>query len=132
MGGMEHQRDPHPADQANVLGDPLDPCCHEPTTGFLRDGYCTTVGSDQGEHTVCAEMTAEFLHFSQATGNDLSTPQPRFAFPGLRPGDRWCLCVARWLEAVDAGVAPPVILDATNESVLEHTTINTLNQYAIE
>lgn len=99
-------------DQKNLLGLPLEPCSTAPLTGFFRDGCCATDATDFGSHTVCAQVTAEFLAFSAARGNDLSTPRP--GFPGLRPGDRWCLCAARWREALDAGCAPPVILACTN------------------
>jgi len=105
-------------DERNVLGGELAPCGHEPTTGYLRDGRCRDVDGDAGEHTLCAVVTAEFLRYSRDRGNDLITPRPEFDFPGLTPGDRWCLCVGRWLEAAEAGVAPPVVLEATNESVL--------------
>ena len=102
----------------NVFGGELAACSHDPKTGYLRDGCCREVASDVGEHTLCAVVTAEFLRYSRRQGNDLITPQPAFAFPGLVPGDRWCLCVGRWLEAVEDDVAPPVVLEATNESVL--------------
>ncbi|MCW5574793.1 MAG: DUF2237 domain-containing protein, partial [Burkholderiales bacterium] len=97
----------------NVLGDKLQPCSERPLTGFFRDGCCNTSPEDAGVHTVCAVMTAEFLEFSKARGNDLSTPVPEFGFPGLKPGDRWCLCAPRWREALDAGRAPRVVLAAT-------------------
>ena len=128
---MEYQPDPHPAFQRNVLGTPLEHCCYDPQTGYLRDGYCTAVPDDQGKHTVCAEMTAEFLTFSQAVGNDLTTPAPQFGFPGLQPGDKWCLCLERWREAHAAGVAPPVDLEATNETVLEAIDIAILRAHAL-
>lgn len=99
--------------QRNLLGRPLELCSAAPRTGFFRTGCCETDATDHGSHTVCAQVTAEFLEFSRARGNDLSTP--RGGFPGLRPGDRWCLCAARWQEAFDAGVAPPVVLAATHE-----------------
>ena len=98
----------------NVLGQPLEPCSTQPMTGYFRNGCCETDDNDRGKHVVCAQMTAEFLEFSRGRGNDLSTPQP--GFPGLQPGDRWCLCAARWREAHRAGVAPPVFLAATDES----------------
>lgn len=129
---MEYQPDPHPAFQSNVLGEPLAHCCHDPQTGYLRDGYCTDVPADHGKHTVCTEVTAAFLTFSRSVGNDLRTPQPRFDFPGLDPGDRWCLCLERWREALEAGVAPPIDLEATNATVLEAIDIETLQEYAIE
>ena len=99
-----------PSSPRNVLGDRLDVCSMEPKTGFFRDGCCNTNGEDVGSHTVCAVMTAEFLEFSKSRGNDLSTPMPQFGFPGLRPGDRWCLCAPRWLEAFEAGYPPRVVL----------------------
>lgn len=106
-----------PADR-NVLGEPLHPCSTAPLTGFLRDGCCRALDSDPGSHTVCAVMTREFLDATLAAGNDLVTPRPEWGFPGLVPGDRWCLCAARWLEAARAGHAPPVILEATHEAAL--------------
>ena len=116
----------------NVLGEPLAPCCHDPLTGFYRDGTCRTGPGDLGVHTVCAEMTQEFLEFSRSRGNDLSTPMPEYGFPGLVPGDRWCLCAARWKEAFDAGMAPSVILAACHVSSLEFATLEELSEYAIE
>jgi len=103
----------------NVLKGALASCCSNPMTGFYRDGYCCTGPSDAGSHVVCAIMTAEFLDFTRSRGNDLSTPMPYFNFPGLKPGDRWCLCALRWKEAYEEGFAPPVILEATHEKVLE-------------
>ncbi|ELY84041.1 DUF2237 family protein [Natrinema altunense] len=105
-------------DDRNVYGTELEPCCTDPMTGFLRDGCCRRVDSDRGRHELCAVMTEEFLRFSRAQGNDLLTPQPALEFPGLEPGDRWCLCLARWLEAEAADCAPPVVLEATHEAVL--------------
>lgn len=105
-------------DDRNVYGGDLVPCSTDPETGYLRDGRCRDIDDDVGDHTLCAVLTAEFLEYSLARGNDLIVPRPEFAFPGLEPGDRWCLCVDRWLEAVEADVAPPVVLAATNESVL--------------
>jgi uncharacterized protein (DUF2237 family) len=102
----------------NVLGGPLLACSYDPLTGFFRDGCCNTGPDDLGSHTVCARVTDAFLAFSRSRGNDLSTPRPEFRFRGLKDGDRWCLCAARWLEAFHAGVAPPVVLEATHESVL--------------
>lgn len=107
----------------NVLGGELQVCCTSPMTGFYRDGYCKTGANDVGRHTVCAIVTDEFLEFSRSVGNDLSTPHPEWGFPGLTAGDKWCLCVLRWKEAYDAGVAPPVVLEATNESSLQHVTL---------
>jgi len=103
----------------NVLGGELQPCSLDPLTGFYRNGCCDTGAEDLGVHTVCAVMTAEFLEFSASVGNDLSTPRPEFGFAGLRPGDRWCLCAARWTEALEAGRAPQVVLDATHARTLE-------------
>ncbi len=103
----------------NVLGTELVDCSHEPLTGFYRDGCCATGSGDMGVHTVCAVMDEEFLAFSVAVGNDLSTPHPAMGFPGLRPGDRWCLCAPRWQEAYEAGMAPRVVLKATHELTLE-------------
>jgi uncharacterized protein (DUF2237 family) len=127
---MESQR-PTKTPELNVLGLPLEPCCFAPQTGFYRDGYCRTGPQDTGRHIVCAEVTAEFLEFSQAAGNDLSTPMPAYDFPGLRPGDRWCLCALRWKEAYDAGCAPPVILEACNKRVLELISLEALQAHAL-
>lgn len=110
----------------NVLGGELQVCCTSPVTGFYRDGYCKTGANDIGRHTVCAVVTDEFLEFSVAAGNDLVTPHPEWGFPGLKAGDKWCLCVLRWKEAYDAGVAPPVVLEATNEASLQHVTLEQL------
>ena len=118
--------------ERNVYGDELAPCSTDPVTGYRRDGRCRDVDGDAGEHTLCAVVTAEFLTYSRDRGNDLITPRPEFDFPGLEPGDRWCLCVGRWLEAVDAGVAPPVVLDATNESVLTAVDAERLREYAFD
>ena len=124
-------RDPAlPSSARNVFGAPLACCCTSPLTGFNRDGYCHTGPHDLGSHTVCAEMTAAFLDFSRRHGNDLVTPRPEFGFPGLRPGDRWCLCVSRWKEALEAGVAPPVLLAATHEKALEVVTLEQLQAHA--
>ncbi len=116
----------------NVLGQPLQPCSTDPLTGYTRTGCCETGPQDLGSHTVCAVMTAEFLAFTRSRGNDLSTPAPQYRFPGLKPGDRWCLCVGRWKEALDAGCAPPVALNATNEAALRVVTIEQLQQHAVE
>jgi uncharacterized protein (DUF2237 family) len=110
----------------SVLGAPLQQCGCAPMTGFYRDGYCRTETRDVGRHTVCAIVTDEFLEFTRGRGNDLSTPAPQFGFPGLKAGDRWCLCVSRWKEAYDAGVAPPVILEATHEQALRIVTLEEL------
>lgn len=117
------------SDETNVLGTELEPCSEDPMTGYLRDGCCRHVGEDRGRHEVCAVMTEEFLQFSKRRGNDLITPRPEFDFPGLDPGDHWCLCLGRWVEAEEAGVAPPVVLEATNEAVLEDVLFTTLNEY---
>src|SRR5476651_2736770 len=119
-------------DALNVLGGELVPCSLAPRTGFYRNGCCETGPEDVGLHTVCAVMTAEFLAFSKAAGNDLSTPMPQYGFPGLKPGDRWCLCAPRWKEALDAGAAPHVILEATHEETLAITTLGVLRDYAVE
>lgn len=116
----------------NVLGGKLETCSTSPMTGFYRDGCCNTGSGDLGVHVVCAEMTADFLKFSAARGNDLSTPMPEYGFPGLRPGDRWCLCAERWQEAFEAGVAPAVILAATHEMVLEWIDLSALKQHALD
>jgi len=116
----------------NVLGQPLQPCSRAPLTGFYRNGCCDTGAEDAGLHIVCARMTREFLEFSVARGNDLMTPVPEAQFPGLKPGDRWCLCVERWKEALEAGVAPPVILAATHISSLEFVALDDLKTYAID
>ncbi len=115
----------------NVLGSELRPCCYEPRTGFYRDGYCRTGTEDSGLHILCAEMTEDFLKFSVSRGNDLITPRPEYQFPGLRPGDRWCLCVMRWVEAWRHHCAPPVLLDACPVSVLEFVPLATLRQFAL-
>lgn len=116
----------------NVLGEPLASCSTSPMTGFFRDGCCHTGPEDLGVHTVCAEMTADFLAFSQERGNDLSTPRPELGFPGLKPGDRWCLCAARWQEAFEAGKAPRVALQATHERTLEVCRLADLKRLALD
>lgn len=116
----------------NVLGEDLQPCCTDPMTGFYRDGTCRTGPGDMGVHTVCAEMNAAFLDFSRARGNDLSTPQSQYQFPGLEPGDRWCLCAQRWQEAFEAGMAPAVILASTHISTLEFVDLDDLKEYALD
>lgn len=115
----------------NVLGGPLVPCSMEPLTGWYRDGCCNTDAADTGLHTVCAVVTEEFLAFSKSAGNDLSTPRPEFGFPGLGPGDRWCLCAARWEEARVAGFAPEVVLEATHAKTLEVTMLGHLQAHAV-
>ncbi len=114
----------------NVLGGSLAVCCADPMTGFYRDGYCRTGAGDLGVHVVCAQATEAFLTFTRQRGNDLSTPRPEFNFPGLKPGDHWCLCASRWQEALEAGAAPPVVLAATHAAALEHVSLETLKQYA--
>jgi uncharacterized protein (DUF2237 family) len=116
----------------NVVGGALLPCSSDPLTGFFRDGCCATGPEDVGSHTVCAEMTEEFLVFSRLAGNDLSTPRPEWGFPGLQPGDRWCVCASRWLEAHHAGCAPPVVLGATHARALEVVSIETLTARAAQ
>jgi len=113
----------------NVLGEQLQICCTSPMTGFYRDGKCETGAQDFGTHVVCAEITEEFLIFTKSHGNDLSTPS--VSFPGLKPGDKWCLCVSRWKEALEAGVAPPVILKSTHEAALKSVTLEQLQSYSI-
>lgn len=103
----------------NVYGKALKPCCDRPITGFMRTGYCEVPEQDLGNHSVCVEVTEEFLKYTRDQGNDLSTPQPEYGFKGLKPGDRWCVCAARWQEAMDAGYAPPVILESTHEAALD-------------
>lgn len=116
----------------NVLGGLLDVCSIRPMTGFFRNGCCDTSPEDLGSHTVCAVMTAEFLAFSKNAGNDLSTPRPEFGFPGLRPGDRWCLCAPRWQEALEAEAAPRVVLRATEAGALEHCSLEDLKRFAVD
>ena len=113
----------------NLLGKPLIPCSTDPLTGFFRDGLCRTCSDDTGSHTVCAVMTEAFLQFTVEAGNDLVTPRPEFNFPGLVPGDRWCLCAARWLEAMRAGCAPRVVLEATSEKALDVIPFELLQQH---
>ncbi len=117
---------------SNVLGTDLQPCSFSPLTGFYRDGCCHTGPGDTGLHTVCTEMTEEFLVFSKERGNDLSTPRPEYEFPGLNPGDRWCLCVNRWKEAFEAGMAPSVVLASTHISALEFVSLDELRQHALD
>ncbi|WP_299375958.1 DUF2237 domain-containing protein [uncultured Tateyamaria sp.] len=119
-----------PDDSINVLGNPLAVCGTDPVTGFFRDGHCNTCAADQGSHTVCAVMTAEFLAFSKYVGNDLSTPRPEFRFAGLKPGDSWCLCASRFLQAHDEGCAPQVNLAATHQRALEIVSLEVLRTHA--
>ncbi|APB33032.1 hypothetical protein GlitD10_0718 [Gloeomargarita lithophora Alchichica-D10] len=115
----------------NVLGTPLQMCCRSPLTGFYRNGYCETGALDTGVHTVCAQVTGEFLQFTKQRGNDLSTPAPQYQFPGLKPGDRWCLCASRWEEARRTGMAPPVVLGATHAKTLEIIPLAVLQEYSL-
>lgn len=126
------ERGPGRLPATNVLGGPLQPCSHDPVTGFFRDGCCNTGPSDTGLHSVCAVLTAEFLAFSKAAGNDLSTPVPEYGFPGLKPGDRWCLCAARWLEAYEAGAAPKLVLAATHIATLALMPLALLKAHAVD
>jgi uncharacterized protein (DUF2237 family) len=141
MRGMSPRKTPQsdspPASASNengrsVLGRPLETCSDRPRTGFFRDGCCNTSEEDRGAHVVCVRMTAEFLAFSRAQGNDLSTPAPQFGFPGLKPGDRWCLCADRWKEAFEAGCAPQVYLASTHERALEHVSFDQLKRFALD
>jgi uncharacterized protein (DUF2237 family) len=116
----------------NVLGEPLTTCSEEPLTGFFRDGCCNTSREDVGLHVVCTRVTSEFLEFSRDRGNDLSTPHPEFGFPGLRPGDQWCLCAARWQEALEAGAAPRVVLQATHAAALRIVKLSDLKKHALD
>ena len=120
--------DDHPK---NVLGTPLISCCQDPMTGFYRDGFCQTGPQDHGSHVVCAKMTEEFLLFSASMGNDLMTPMLEYGFPGLKEGDHWCLCAARWVEAHQAGVAPSIVLEATHEKMLEFVPRSVLEEFAL-
>ncbi|MGA7326895.1 MAG: DUF2237 domain-containing protein [Rhodomicrobium sp.] len=124
----ENERRP----QKNVFGEPIGPCSESPLTGFFRDGCCNTSPQDFGSHTVCAIMTDDFLAFSKRAGNDLSTPAPEYGFPGLKSGDRWCLCAARWQQAFEASMAPRVVLGATNEKALEILALQDLKRFAID
>ncbi len=121
-----------PDPKKNVLGSELTDCSRQPMTGFFRDGCCNTSPEDRGSHTVCAVMTAAFLAFSKGRGNDLSTPQPELGFPGLKPGDRWCLCAPRWAEALAAGAAPLVVLKATHQRALDYAKLEDLKRHAID
>ena len=116
----------------NVFGETLEVCCTSPMTGFYRNGLCETGSQDLGTHVVCAQVTEDFLAFTKARGNDLSTPVPAFNFPGLKPGDQWCLCVSRWKEALDAGAAPPIVLSATHEATLNTVPLEVLQEHALE
>lgn len=120
------------AEAKNVLGQPLQTCCTAPMTGFYRTGSCDTGPEDRGVHVVCAQMTPAFLNFSRDRGNDLITPIPEYNFPGLKAGDRWCLCATRWQEAYEAGVAPPVVLEATHEAALNYVSLEDLQYKTAE
>ncbi len=122
---------PSPETARNVLGKPLQPCSMEPLTGFFRDGCCNTHAEDIGRHVVCVVVTEEFLEFSRSVGNDLSTPLPEYHFPGLQPGDRWCLCLTRWKEALDAGCAPQIILEASHQSALKLIPLSVMQEHAL-
>lgn len=123
---------PEQRQDANVLAQPLETCSRAPLTGWFRDGSCRTNAEDQGRHLVCAVMTSTFLEFTKSRGNDLSTPSPRFGFPGLKPGDRWCLCALRWKEALKAGAAPPVVLPATHAKATGYVTLKSLQERAVQ
>jgi uncharacterized protein len=116
----------------NVLGEELECCCTSPVTGFYRDGYCRTGEKDTGRHVICAQVTRDFLDFSFSMGNDLITPKPEFRFPGLKPGDKWCLCALRWKEALVAGMAPPVFLACTHVNALNYVTLQQLKDHAVD
>lgn len=120
------------SEELNVLGEPLQPCSDDPLTGFFRDGHCHAGQDGSARHLVCIEATAEFLAFSKGRGNDLSTPRPEFGFPGLNPGDRWCLLAPRWVEALKHGMAPRVVLLSTHQKVLDYTDLKTLKAYALD
>ncbi len=115
----------------NVLGEPMASCCYAPITGYFRNGFCHTATTDLGQHTMCVQMTAEFLNFSQKVGNDLITPLPEVDFPGLEPGDFWCVCVTRWVEAYQAGIAPPIKIQACHQAVLSYVPLDVLMEYAV-
>ncbi len=116
----------------NVLGEPLKPCCNDPMTGFFRNGFCQFDQRDPGEHTICVIVTESFLEFSKSRGNDLSTPHPEFEFPGLKEGDKWCLCARRWVEAYEADMAPKVVLNATHHSMLNYIDLETLKEFSYQ
>ena len=118
--------------QRNVFGEALEPCSLDPLTGWYSDGCCNTDGADMGMHVVCAEMTEEFLDHQRRIGNDLVTPRPEFGFAGLKPGDRWCVCLARWKQALDDDAAPPILLKATHEEALAVVTLDVLRKYALD
>ncbi|GAA4272453.1 DUF2237 domain-containing protein [Aquimarina gracilis] len=115
--------------ELNVLGTPLKSCCQNPLTGYFRDGFCRTIQQDTGTHVICAIVKEEFLSYTKSKGNDLSTPIPYYNFPGLKPGDKWCLCVSRWLESEREGKAPYVVLESTHQKVLRYTSLEVLKKY---
>lgn len=117
--------------ELNILGTALEPCCDNPATGYFRDGFCRTIQEDSGTHILCAVVTQEFLDYTKSHGNDLSTPIPHWSFPGLKAGSKWCLCIARWLEAERAGKATFVVLEATHKKTLEYTTLELLQKYEV-
>ena len=121
-----------PENQTSVLQEPLEPCSAAPVTGFTRNGCCETGPQDLGSHTICVQITDEFLAFSKNAGNDLSTPRPEFGFPGLKEGDRWCVCAPRWAEALEAGAAPRVFMRSTHEAALEYVTFSDLKNHALD
>jgi len=131
-GSGEGRRQPGRAPSLNVLGGPLENCSIKPMTGFYRNGCCDTGAEDGGSHTVCIVATAAFLEFSKSAGNDLSTPMAEFGFPGLKPGDRWCLCAPRWAEALEAGKAPRIVLRATHQGALDYCALADLKRHAID
>ena len=116
--------------ELNIFGESLTACCSDPMTGYFRDGFCRTISEDTGTHTVCAIVTEEFLDYSASRGNNLMRPMPHWNFPGLQPGDKWCLCISRWLEAEKVGKAPPIILEATHQKTLQYASLELLQQYA--
>ncbi|HAC33384.1 MAG TPA: DUF2237 domain-containing protein [Gammaproteobacteria bacterium] len=123
---------PDQAESLNVFGEPLEPCSMNPLTGYFRDGCCNTADHDLGSHTVCIEASQDFLEYSRFRGNDLSTPRPEFQFPGVQPGQGWCLCASRWMEAHELGMAPPVKLASTHQRALEIVPLELLKQYAVD
>lgn len=128
---MSETSPPEPV-ELNVLGEPLEPCGTDPVTGFFRDGCCRTGTEDVGSHTVCAVVTAEFLEHQRSVGNDLTTPRPEWRFPGLRPGDRWCVVAVRWLQAYQDGAAAPVVLACTHERALDAIPLHVLREHAVD
>lgn len=137
LQSMESQHNNKPSNdntkiEKNIYGKELKPCCYNPLTGYFRDGYCRTMRQDVGTHVICAEVTDEFLQFSRSRGNNLITPVPEYNFPGLKAGDKWCLCALRWKEALENNVAPPVDLEATDEKALEYVDLKTLEKHSIK